>query len=399
LSVIHHSTSGTTFQVANLHGDVVGTTGADGTLTSANGTADEYGTPRDTATTGTRRYGWLGAKQRAADTPGGLTLMGVRLYNPTTGRFLSVDPIPGGNANPYEYCSGDPVNCTDLDGRWGKWKKWGKKAWGWSKRASMTGSRWLTNSRGERWSRGLAASRGALQARFAEAFSRLRMLAKVAGRKPVPLSLAASWAAVCRSSSSGASARRTPRLNGEPAASDGPASSTMRPAIGMGMPSAPRPRIFITGTGPGGGAGDAGREVALFIAYAALVVADLIFLAGQMNLVRTRVRVWASVLMVLIHGVVLVARPSSWEFAVFCGAMTSIALSNKWNSELENDEFAREEAGRPPLVKSRLKSWASILNPMYQFRYRHRMFRDELSRELLLKDSWSLPRWLPRWLR
>jgi hypothetical protein len=58
------------------------------------------------------------------------TLMGVRLYNPTTGRFLSVDPIAGGNANPYEYCSGDPVNCVDLDGRWGwrkTWKKWGRR--------------------------------------------------------------------------------------------------------------------------------------------------------------------------------------------------------------------------------------------------------------------------------
>ena len=137
----------------------------------------------------------------------------------------------------------------------------------------------------------------------------------------------------------------------------------------------------------------------MFIANAALVVADLIFLAGQMNLVRTRVRVWASVLTVLIHGVVLVARPSSWEAAVVCGAMAFIALSNKWNSELLDDEVAREQEGRPPLVKSRLKSWASILNPMYQIRYRHRMFRDEWSRELLLEVSWPLPRWLPRWLR
>jgi RHS repeat-associated protein len=108
----------------------VGTSGADGTLKSSNGTTDEFGTPRDTATIGQRRYGWLGAKQRAADTPGGLTLMGVRLYNPTTGRFLSVDPIAGGNANAYEYCSGDPVNCFDLDGRWG----WGKRAWRFVKR-------------------------------------------------------------------------------------------------------------------------------------------------------------------------------------------------------------------------------------------------------------------------
>jgi RHS repeat-associated protein len=148
LSAIHGSAGTITYQLASLHGDVVGTSDTAGTLASVNGTADEYGTPRDTFTIGTRRYGWLGAKQRAADTPGGLTLMGVRLYNPTTGRFLSTDPIPGGNANPYEYCSGDPVNCVDLDGRWGKWKKWGKKAWGWSKRASMTGSRWLTKSRG-----------------------------------------------------------------------------------------------------------------------------------------------------------------------------------------------------------------------------------------------------------
>jgi hypothetical protein len=53
--------------------------------------------------------------------------MGVRLYNPTTGRFLSVDPIPGGNANASEYCSGDPVSCTDLDGRWGFSRKWKKR--------------------------------------------------------------------------------------------------------------------------------------------------------------------------------------------------------------------------------------------------------------------------------
>ncbi|MFJ9929507.1 RHS repeat-associated core domain-containing protein [Streptomyces misionensis] len=36
---------------------------------------------------------------------------------PHSGRFLSADPIPGGSANTYEYCNGDPINHFDLDGR------------------------------------------------------------------------------------------------------------------------------------------------------------------------------------------------------------------------------------------------------------------------------------------
>jgi hypothetical protein len=83
-----------------------------------------------------------------------------------------------------------------------------------------------------------------------------------------------------------------------------------------------------------------------------------------MNVVRTRVPIWASVLTVVIHAVVLVARPSSWEAAVVCGAFTLIAVGNKWYFEVLEDEFTREEEGLPPLVKSRLKSWAITLNPM-----------------------------------
>jgi RHS repeat-associated protein len=43
--------------------------------------------------------------------------MGVRLYDPSTGRFLQTDPVPGGNANAYEYCNADPLNRYDLDGK------------------------------------------------------------------------------------------------------------------------------------------------------------------------------------------------------------------------------------------------------------------------------------------
>ena len=47
--------------------------------------------------------------------------MGVRLYNPTLGRFFQVDPIKGGSANDYDYAGADPINNFDLDGRCWSW--------------------------------------------------------------------------------------------------------------------------------------------------------------------------------------------------------------------------------------------------------------------------------------
>jgi RHS repeat-associated protein len=81
---------------------------------------DEYGLPP--AGQAAQRYGWLGARQRSGDTLGGTVLMGVRLYSAALGRFLQMDPVPGGGATAYDYCFGDAVNCSDLDGRfsWGK---------------------------------------------------------------------------------------------------------------------------------------------------------------------------------------------------------------------------------------------------------------------------------------
>ncbi|MFE9207524.1 DNRLRE domain-containing protein [Micromonospora sp. NPDC007230] len=123
------------WQIANLHGDIVATVSGNDAGLSRTSEATEYGTPLDSTNVGNQRYGWLGAEQRAADTPGGILLMGVRLYNPTTGRFLQVDPVPGGSANNYEYCVGDPVNCTDLNGQYatGKWQWLPNKVWqsGW----------------------------------------------------------------------------------------------------------------------------------------------------------------------------------------------------------------------------------------------------------------------------
>ncbi|MDQ2837803.1 MAG: hypothetical protein M3Y89_10365 [Actinomycetota bacterium] len=104
-------------QLANLHGDIVATSPDTTTATGPVGYSEstEYGAPR-TASSAPDSYGWLGTKQRSTNDLAGLTLMGVRLYNPATGRFLSVDPVPGGNDNPYVYVN-NPLNDTDLTGQ------------------------------------------------------------------------------------------------------------------------------------------------------------------------------------------------------------------------------------------------------------------------------------------
>ena len=112
--------STSTVELTGLHGDVLRTSApaATGSPDGLGNDTDEYGIVHDSTgaiTTGPR-YNWLGGKQRATDTgTTGLTLMGVRLYTPTTGRFLSGDPIYGGNANTYGYPA-DPVNQSDETG-------------------------------------------------------------------------------------------------------------------------------------------------------------------------------------------------------------------------------------------------------------------------------------------
>ncbi|MFJ3197944.1 DNRLRE domain-containing protein [Streptomyces griseoviridis] len=103
----------TVLHLVNLHGDVVVQLPLDASQAPTVQRTDEYGNVSGASGV---RYGWHGGMHRSTETLTGLTLMGVRLYNPTTGRFLSADPIPGGSCNAYDYACADPVNSDDVTG-------------------------------------------------------------------------------------------------------------------------------------------------------------------------------------------------------------------------------------------------------------------------------------------
>jgi RHS repeat-associated protein len=104
---------------ANLHGDTVTTTDANGnrTWTGYWGPYGEAasGTPPANTTLPGASYGYNGQQQRLTDR--NIIQMGARPYQPTLGRFLSVDPQQGGCANNYTYAFGDPTNNPDLNGQ------------------------------------------------------------------------------------------------------------------------------------------------------------------------------------------------------------------------------------------------------------------------------------------
>ncbi|MFD9793909.1 RHS repeat-associated core domain-containing protein [Streptomyces sp. NPDC059070] len=79
---------------------------------------DPFGNPR-----GAAPASWPGDKGFVGgqkDTATGLTLLGARQYQPSTGRFISADPLLDPNApqqwNGYAYSDNNPVNGSDPDG-------------------------------------------------------------------------------------------------------------------------------------------------------------------------------------------------------------------------------------------------------------------------------------------
>ncbi len=76
-----------------------------------------YGAPRGTATTWIDNRGFLNAPN---DTSTKLTIIGARQYDPTTGRFISLDPLFEATSpqqlNGYTYSADNPVTLSDPSG-------------------------------------------------------------------------------------------------------------------------------------------------------------------------------------------------------------------------------------------------------------------------------------------
>jgi len=109
------STSTPTYLYYDAHGNLAAEANSSGAITG-NHSYDPFGAPGDSPPTNTTAHRFTARWDKQYDTTSGLILMGARPYDPTTGRFLSVDPIPGGSLNNYDYAGQDPINNYDLTG-------------------------------------------------------------------------------------------------------------------------------------------------------------------------------------------------------------------------------------------------------------------------------------------
>ncbi|MDZ7734509.1 MAG: RHS repeat-associated core domain-containing protein [Acidimicrobiia bacterium] len=114
------TSGGETWSYPNLRGETTAVADDSGTKQGTTRNYSPYGRSLDTIpdnAEGNFDIGWTG--QRFTEHEASLHTniqMGARQYSPTLGRFLETDPVEGGSANDYEYCNGDPLNCSDYSG-------------------------------------------------------------------------------------------------------------------------------------------------------------------------------------------------------------------------------------------------------------------------------------------
>ena len=98
------------------HQDQLGSTMAltdDTGATDATFTYADYGHPGTPTGTARTPFGYAG---QYTDPETGLQYLRARYYEPTTGQFLSRDPIEDQTGQPYSYADNDPINATDPTG-------------------------------------------------------------------------------------------------------------------------------------------------------------------------------------------------------------------------------------------------------------------------------------------
>ncbi|HSE29550.1 MAG TPA: PA14 domain-containing protein [Candidatus Saccharimonadales bacterium] len=114
------------YSIKNFHGDSAITASSTGLPTSSVFLYEPFGQATSSTTFSTnsnpqnssnQTLGWAASPTRKQESLFSIPIvqMGARVYLPTLGRFLQVDPIEGGTANSYVY-AGDPVNADDYSG-------------------------------------------------------------------------------------------------------------------------------------------------------------------------------------------------------------------------------------------------------------------------------------------
>ncbi|MFJ3793305.1 polymorphic toxin-type HINT domain-containing protein [Kitasatospora sp. NPDC090091] len=107
-------------QAADPHGTNGVQIGTDTAMTVTRRPTDPFGSPRGTQPAASAWAGTKGFVGGSKDDTTGLTNLGARQYEPTTGRFISPDPIldPASPQqwNGYAYSNNDPINGSDPTG-------------------------------------------------------------------------------------------------------------------------------------------------------------------------------------------------------------------------------------------------------------------------------------------